>query len=78
MWSRNIRLRMISRSALAVLIVAAVCGVSYGMEIPAAIHKIRYVRELDPKPELSPAQRAAAMLAQMNITEKINMVHGWN
>ncbi len=26
---------------------------------------------------LSPAERAAALVAQMNITEKINMVHGW-
>ena len=27
---------------------------------------------------LTPAQRAAALLAQMNLTEKITMVHGWD
>jgi beta-glucosidase len=29
-------------------------------------------------PKLSPSQRAQALLAQMNLTEKIDMVHGWD
>jgi hypothetical protein len=27
---------------------------------------------------LTPAQRAKAMLLNMNLTEKVNMVHGWD
>ncbi len=41
------------------------------------IEHVKYVTKITPPPTLSPAQRAQALLAQMNITEKINMVHGW-
>ena len=34
--------------------------------------------QFEPCAGLSPSQRAAALLAEMNITEKIDMLHGWD
>jgi hypothetical protein len=55
-----------------------VCSaLALGLEIPAALHKVKYVTDIIPPPSLSPAQRAAALVSQMNLTEKIDMLHGW-
>ncbi len=63
----------------AIVAVLCLCGaIASALEVPPALHKVKYVAPIDPPPTLSPAQRAAALLAQMNITEKITMVHGWD